>query len=109
MLLLRQRAHPKHPTPPKMVPKESKPVDHNTCVNTPPSHNQEGNILNYSDACARCEAGLFTSCVPMGMTIGNVAAATLCLDGQQMVFIEHSVLPYPVGLKVKIHTMAPWE
>ena len=41
------------------------------------------------------------------MTISNgLAAAALCLDGQQMVFIECPVLPYP---EVKIHKMAPWE
>ena len=45
-------------SPLKMAPMESKPIGHKTCVNTPPSHNQQ-NIINYSAACARCELGLF--------------------------------------------------
>ena len=44
--LLLQQAHPERPhvlPPPKKAPKENKPIGHNNCVNTPRSHNQEGN------------------------------------------------------------------
>jgi len=49
-------------------------------------------------------------CVQIGTTIGNLLAAVAsCLDGQQMVFIERTVLPHSAPPKVKIHKMAPWE
>ena len=87
---------------PQMAPKESKAIDHKTCVNTPPSHNQEGNIINY--------IAVYVMCVPFGMTMDNsLAVATLCLDGQQMVSKDRPVLPYPyVPPKVKKkNKMAP--
>ena len=37
-------------TPQFLPPPKMAPIGHKTCVNTPPSHNQEGNIVNYSAA-----------------------------------------------------------
>ena len=50
---------------PQVAHKESTPIGHKTCFITPPSHNQEGKIINYYADCARCEAGLFTCSMPL--------------------------------------------
>ena len=51
---------PPHTHTQRMAPKESKPNGHKTCADTPPIHNQEGSINNYSATLAQCKAGVFT-------------------------------------------------
>ena len=51
----------------KGAPKESKSIGHKPCVNTPPSHNQQGNIIN-SAAGAQCDA----ICVPTTIVRSSV-------------------------------------